>query len=145
MNANESPKSTNRKEIQRLAFKILIGLPAAGFIWTFLFWWIGSDEIWNWNIMLIFSGFGVVLGGGSLISQIFGIWLERVWCYLILIIDQAFVWSCLPLFYYLIFSPYSLLLQIFGKSKFNRKMNKSSTYWNKVDQPLSKQRYLQQF
>lgn len=135
----------NQHDVRTLALKILIGLPLAGFIWTIIVRFLGSNELWNWNIMIIFSSLGAVLGGGSLAYYPFGTSVSRFWNQFIGLIDLVIVWSCLPLFYYSILTPYSFVIRIQGKSNFSHRKQNTGSYWNDVAKPKNTRRYLQQF
>ena len=66
------------------------------------------------------AGFGFVglsIGTLSLLLPAFGRVTYFAWHKLIYLIDQTIIWTTLPLFYYVIFCPYSLLIRLFGKSK----------------------------
>ena len=138
-------KPPNQNEVRALALKILIGLPLAGVIWTIIFRLLGSSELWNWNILIVFASFGAILGGGSLAYYPFGISVYRFWNQLIGLIDLLIVWLCLPLFYYIILTPYSLVIRVIGKSKFILTKQNSNSYWKDVAKPKNDRRYLQQF
>ena len=138
-------KPPNQNHIRGLALKILIGLPLAGFIWTIIFRFLGSSETWNWNITIIFSSLGVILGVGSLSYVPFGISVYRFWNKLISLIDLLVVWLCLPFFYYNILTPYSLIIRLLKKSKFSLRKHNTSSYWKDVAKPKNSRRYLQQF
>ena len=138
-------KPSNQNDVRALALKILIGLPLAGFIWTTVFRFLGSSELWNWNILIVFSSFGAILGGGSLAYYPLGISVYRFWNQLISLIDLLIVWLCLPLFYYIIFTPYSFAIRICGKSNFSSRKQKFTSYWKDVSQNKNSERYLQQF
>ena len=138
-------KPSNQNDVRTLALKILIGLPLAGFIWTIIFRFLGSSELWNWNILIVFASFGAILGGGSLANYSFGISVYRFWNQLIGLIDLLIVWLCLPLFYYIILTPYSLVIRVIGKSKFILTKQNTKSYWKDVAKPKNDRRYLQQF
>ena len=138
-------KPSNQTDVRTLALKILIGLPLAGFIWTIIFRFLGSSELWNWNILIVFASFGAILGGGSLANYSFGISVYRFWNQLIGLIDLLIVWLCLPLFYYIILTPYSLVIRVIGKSKFILTKQNTNSYWKDVAKPKNDRRYLQQF
>ena len=138
-------KYPNQNDVRGLALKILIGLPLAGFLWTIIFRFWGSNELWNWNILIVFASLGAVLGLGSLAYYPFGISVYRFWNQLIGLIDQLIVWLCLPLFYYIILTPYSFAIRICGKSKLSFRKHKISSYWKDVAKPKNSRRYLQQF
>ena len=138
-------KSLNQNDVRALALKILIGLPLAGFLWTIIFRLFGSNQLWNWNILIVFGSIGAVLGLGSLAYYPFGISVYRFWNQLICLIDLLIVWLCLPLFYYIILTPYSLVIRIIGKSKFTLTKQNTCSYWKDVAKPKNNRRYLQQF
>ena len=138
-------ESQNQNEVRVLALKLLLGLPMAGFLWTMIFRFVGSNEVWNWNIMITFSSFGVLLAGGSIAYYPFGILVYRFWNQLIGLIDLLIVWLCLPFFYYIFLTPYSLVIRILGKSHFTLRKHNTSSYWKDVDKPAKSTRYLQQF
>jgi hypothetical protein len=138
-------KPSNQNDVRALALKILIGLPLAGFLWTIIFRLLGSSELWNWNILIVFSIIGVALGLGSLAYYPLGISVYRFWNQLIGLIDLLIVWLCLPLFYYIILTPYSLIIRIVGKSKFTLTKQNTSSYWKDVTNPKNSRKYLQQF
>ena len=135
----------NQVDVRAVALKILIGLPLAGFLWTIIFRFLGSSEIWNWNIMIIFASLGAVIGGGSLAYYPLGASVSRFWNRLISLIDLIIVWFCLPLFYYKILTPLSFLIRILGKSNFSHRKQNTGSYWNDVAKPKNTRRYLQQF
>ena len=137
--------SPNNFVVRNIALKIIIGLPLAGFIWTIIFRFFGSNELWNWNILIVFASIGAVLGLGSLAYYPIGTSVYRFWNQLIGLIDLLIVWLCLPLFYYIILTPYSFAIRIFGKSKFSFRKNKIRSYWKDVAKPKNSGRYLQQF
>ena len=137
-------KPTN-SEIRALSIRLILGLPIVGFIWTFIIKQLGEKGNWNWNILLSFVTLACLLGLGSILSSKFGNFIYQLWHSLTKIIDKMIIWSFLPLFYYLIFSPYSVILRTFGKSKFVRKSNCQKSYWLNVEKPKQKKRYLQQF
>jgi hypothetical protein len=138
-------KTLNQNDVRALALKILIGLPLAGFLWTIIFRFLGSSELWNWNILIVFASFAVILGGGSLAYYPFGISIYRFWNQLIVLIDLLIVWLCLPLFYYIILTPYSLVMRVIGKSNFTLTKQNTNSYWKDVAKPKNDRRYLQQF
>ena len=92
-----------------------------------------------------FSIIGVVLGLGSLAYYPLGISVYRFWNQLIGLIDLLIVWLCLPLFYYIILTPYSLVIRVIGKSKFILTKQNTNSYWKDVAKPKNDRRYLQQF
>ena len=74
-----------------------------------------------------------------------GLILLSTWYLLINLIDLIIIWTSLPLFYYVVFCPYSLLIRLFGKSKLQGRTLPLSSYWKNVEQSKSNRRYIQQF
>ena len=132
-------------EVKSNAIRLLIGLPIVGLIWMMMIKITGGSHSFNWYILLGFSIVGISLGSLSLLSTSFGKLTFRAWHRLVYIIDQTIIWLSLPIFYYLFFCPYSLLVGFFGKSKIKRGQQQRVTYWKKVEQPKSIRRYIQQF
>ena len=132
-------------EVKSTAIRLLIGLPIVGLVWVIIIKIIGESHSFNWYILLVFSIVGISLGSLSLLSTSFGKLTFRTWHRLVYIIDQTIIWVSLPIFYYLFFCPYSLLVRFFGKSKIKTEQKPHATYWKKVKQPKSKRRYINQF
>ena len=132
-------------EVKSTAIRLFIGLPIAGLIWVIIIKITGESHSFNWYILLGFSIVGVSLGSLSLFSTSFGRLTFLAWHRLVYIIDQTIIWVSLPIFYYLFFCPYSLLVRFFGKSKIESGQRPHETYWEKVEQPKSTRRYIQQF
>ena len=82
--------SPNYNVVKNIALKILIGLPLAGLIWTIIFRFFGSNELWNWDILIVFASIGAVLGLGSLAYYPFE-FHYRFWNQLIGLIDLLIV------------------------------------------------------
>ena len=132
-------------DVKSTAIRLLIGLPIVGLVWVIIIKIIGESHSFNWYILLGFSIVGISLGSLSLLSTSFGKLTFRAWHRLVYIIDQTIIWVSLPIFYYLFFCPYSLLLGLFGKSKIKTAQKPHATYWKKIEQPNSKRRYINQF
>ena len=132
-------------EVKSTAIRLLIGLPIVGLVWVIIIKIIGESHSFNWYILLGFSIVGISLGSLSLLSSSFGKLTFRAYQRLVYIIDQTIIWVSLPIFYYLFFCPYSLLVRFFGKSKIKTEQKPHATYWKKVKQPKSKRRYINQF
>jgi len=99
----------------------------------------------NWYVLTGFAFVGLSVGTLSRLLPAFGRVTYFAWHSLINLIDQIIIWTTLPLFYYIILSPYSLLIRLFGKSKLKDRTRSESSYWKNVEQPKSNRRYIQQF
>ena len=133
------------KEIKSTSLRLLIGLPIVGVIWTAVIRVFGESQEMNWYVFAGFAFVGLSVGTLSLFLPAFGRVSYFTWHSLINLIDQIIIWTTLPLFYYVIFYPYSLLIRLFGKSKLKERTQPESSYWKNVEQPKSNRRYIQQF
>jgi len=135
----------NPKEIKSISLRLLFGLPVVGLIWTAIIQFFGESQEMNWYVFASFAFVGLSIGTLSLLLPAFGRVTYFAWHKLIYLIDQTIIWTTLPLFYYVIFCPYSLLIRLFGKSKLKERTHSASSYWKNVEQPKSNRRYIQQF
>ena len=78
------------------------------------------------------------------IKSIFQIvwWL---WNKIIFLIDTTITWLTLPLFYFLVLTPFALLLRAIGKADMKHPNKKLKSYWKDTDQPSSAKQYFRQF
>ena len=132
-------------EIKSTSLRLLVGLPIIGLIWTAIIRVFGESQEMNWYVFAGFAFVGLSVGMFSLLLPAFGRVTYFAWHSLINLIDQIIIWTTLPLFYYVIFCPYSLLIRLFGKSKLKDRTRSESSYWKNVEQPKSNRRYIQQF
>ena len=133
------------KEIKSTSLRLLIGLPIVGLIWTAIIRVFGESQEMNWYVFASFAFVGLLVGTLSLLLPAFGRVTYFTWHKLIYLIDQTIIWATLPLFYYIIFCPYSLLIRLCGKSNLKKRIQFESSFWKNVEQPKSKRRYVQQF
>ena len=138
-------KPPTNKEIKSTSLCLLVGLPIVGLIWTVILRVFSESQEMNWYVFAGFAFLGLSVGSLSLLLPAFGRNTYFAWHKLIYLIDQTIVWTSMPLFYYVIFSPYSLLIRLFGKSNLKERTQSESSYWKNVEQPISKRRYIQQF
>ena len=61
------------------------------------------------------------------------------------LIDTTITWLTLPLFYFLVFTPFALLLRAIGKADMKHPNKNLPSYWKNTDQPTSPKQYLRQF
>lgn len=135
----------NHKEIKSTSLRLLFGLPIVGLIWMLIIRFLGESQEMNWYIFGSFAFVGLSIGTISLLLPVFGRITYFAWQSLTKLIDQIIIWTTLPLFYYLVFCPYSLLIRLFGKSKFKGRALPALSYWENIEQPKSNRRYIQQF
>ena len=133
------------KEIKSTSLRLLVGLPIVGLIWTAIIRVFGESQEMNWNVFAGFAFVGLSVGTLSLLLPALGRVTYFAWYSLINLIDQTIIWTTLPLFYYVIFCPYSILIGLFGKSNLKKRTQCETSYWKNVEQPKSNRRYIQQF
>ena len=127
------------------ALKLILGFPLVGIVWTCIIYFLSDSERLNFNIAYWIGGIGISSGVLCLLSK--GIF-QIVWCLwnkIIFLIDTTIAWLTLPLFYFLVFSPFALLLRAFGKADMKHPNKNLPSYWKKVDQPSSAKQYFRQF
>ena len=138
-------KPPTPKEIKSTSLRLLFGLPIVGLIWTAIIRVFDESQEMNWNVFAGFAFVGLSVGTLSLLLPAFGRNTYFAWHKLIYLIDQTIIWTTLPLFYYVIFCPYSLLIRLCGKSTLKKRIQSESSFWKNVEQPKSNSRYIQQF
>ena len=127
------------------ALKLILGFPLVGIVWTCIIYFLSDSERLNFNIAYWIGGIGISSGVLCLLSKgIFQIvwWL---WNKIIFLIDTTITWLTLPLFYFVIFTPFALLLRAVGKADMQNSNNNLPSYWKDVEQPSSAKQYLRQF
>jgi hypothetical protein len=127
------------------AFKLIIGFPIAGLVWTYLIYHFSGSEFPNFNIALWIGGTGVALGVLCMLWQNAYSLIFKIWNLLIQFIDLCITWTTLPFFYYFLFTPFAFALRIFGKASMKKMSPKSTTFWKTINPPPSLIQYLRQF
>ena len=127
------------------ALKLIIGFPIAGLVWTFLIYYFSGTESLNFKIAYWIGGTGVTLGALCMLSNYAYSLIFKLWNLLIRFIDLCITWTTLPLFYYLLFTPFAYALRIFGKAAMKKMSPQSTTFWKTVNPPSSLKQYLRQF
>ena len=138
-------KPPTPKEIKSTSLRLLFGLPIVGLIWTVIIRVFGESQEMNWYVLGGFGFVGLSIGTLSLLLPAIGRITYFAWYLLINLIDLIIIWTSLPLFYYVVFCPYSLLIRLFGKSKLQGRTLPLSSYRKNVEQSKSNRRYIQQF
>ena len=127
------------------ALKLILGFPLVGIVWTCIICSLSDLGQLNFNIAYWIGGIGISIGVLCLLSKgIFQIvwWL---WNKIIFVIDTTITWLMLPLFYFLVFTPFALLLRAIGKADMNYPNKNLPSFWKNTDQPTSAKQYLRQF
>ena len=134
----------SKLELKQLSLKFIIGFPLVGCFWTLLVWYFGNSTEMNLKIAFWIGGIGWILGMVTILSYSTGCRILFFWKKLIVILDTIIVWTLLPLFYFSILTPFSLVLRLFGKSRMSGKRKNAETYWHKC-KPAKPERYIRQF
>ena len=135
-----------KKHVNNLfAIKLIVGLPIAGLVWTFLIYYFSGAESLNFKIAYWIGGIGVALGALCILSHNAYTLIFKLWNLLIRFIDFCITWTTLPFFYYFLLTPFAFALRIFGKAAMKKKMPQSTTFWKIVNPPTSPKQYLRQF
>lgn len=128
----------------KFAGKLIIGFPVIGVFWTYLIFWLTDQQSPDFRIAYGVGGIGIALGFFCLLSTTFYHSISKFWENLVSFLDLVVTWITLPLFYYLIFSPFAIVLRIFGKATLNKR-HKKSTFWIDVAPATSLKQYFRQF
>ena len=141
-------KITNKltkEETRVFATKLMLGFPIVGLVWTCLIYFFSNSNTFNLNIAYWIGSVGIAAGLLCLISPMMNALIWTVWNRLIAIIDTVITWSTLPIFYYIFFCPFALLIRFFGKATMQNQNENKVTFWKDVAENTSKKQYLRQF
>ena len=127
------------------ALKLILGFPLVGIVWTYIFYSLSDSGQLNFHIAYWIGGIGISIGvlclGSKSIFQI--VWW--FWNKIIFLVDTTITWLTLPLFYFLVLTPFALLLRAIGKADMKHPNKKLKSYWKDTDQPSSAKQYFRQF
>jgi len=132
-------------ERSAFALKLILGFPLVGIVWTCIICFLSDSRQLNFNIAYWIGGIGISIGVLCLVSRgIFQIvwWL---WNKIIFLIDTTITWLTLPLFYFLVFTPFALLLRAVGKADMQNSNKNLPSYWKDSEKPSSAKQYFRQF
>ena len=139
-NIKQSPK-----ERLQFSLKLILGFPIVGVIWTAIIYFLSDTSRLNFNIAYWIGGIGIVLGMLCLMNLSIFRLTSWLWHKLIFLIDTAITWLTMPIFYYLVFSPFALILRVLGKANMKKMSPNKETFWQEIKQPNSSKQYLRQF
>ena len=127
------------------ALKLILGSPFVGILWTCIIYFLFDSGQLNFNIAYWVGGIGIIVGVICFISDAIFKNLWWLWKKIIFIVDFLIVWLTLPFFYFLIFTPFSILLRKLGKANMKHPNKNIKSYWRVVEQPEFKEQYLRRF
>ena len=134
----------NRKKIL-FSIKLLFGFPVVGLVWTMLIYYFSDTESPNFRIAYWIGGIGSTLGILCILSKCAYSKIFKFWNILIRFFDTCITWITLPLFYYFLFTPFSIVLRFCGKAAMKKKDPTNNTFWKTVKPPSSIKQYFRQF
>ena len=140
-----TPLKLSFKDRRTFAFKLIIGFPCVGMIWTALIFLFSSSGTLNFKIAYWIGGTGISIGTLCLISQFIGQIVWTTWNHIVSFIDTVIIWSTLPIFYYILFSPFAIFIRFFGKASMKIMTPNSPSFWKDVRQNSTKKQYFRQF
>jgi hypothetical protein len=135
----------SKKERIQFSLKLTLGFPIVGLIWTAIIYFLSNTSRLNFNIAYWIGGIGIFLGMLCLMSERIFLLTSWLWHKLIFLIDTAITWLTMPILYYLVFSPFALILRVLGKVNMKKMSPNKETYWYSIKQPNSNKQYLRQF
>ena len=137
-------KESQNKRLQ-FSLKLFFGFPIVGVIWTTIIYFLSGMSRLNFNIAYWIGGIGIFLGMLSLMNLSIFRFTSWLWHKLVFLIDTAITWFTMTIFYYLIFSPFALILRVLGKVNVKKMSPNKETYWQPVRQSDDNKQYLRQF
>ena len=137
--------SLTKTESRIFATKLILGFPVIGLVWACLIYYFSNSNTFNLNIAYWIGSVGITAGSLCLISPMINALIWALWTRLIIIIDTIITWSTLPVFYYIFFCPFALLIRFFGKATMQNQNKNKVTLWKDVTENTSKKQYLRQF
>ena len=137
--------SLTKTESRIFATKLILGFPVVGLVWMCLIYYFSNSNTFNLNIAYWIGSVGITAGSLCLISPMINALIWALWTRLIIIIDTIITWSTLPVFYYIFFCPFALLIRFFGKATMQNQNKNKVTLWKDVTENTSKKQYLRQF
>ena len=141
-------KITNRltkTESRVFAAKLILGFPIVGLVWSCLIYYFSNSNTFSLNIAYWVGGAGIAAGLLCIISPKMNALIRAVWNRLIIIIDTIITWSTLPIFYYIFFCPFAIMIRFCGKATMGNQNKNKITFWKDVAEKPSKKQYLRQF
>jgi hypothetical protein len=144
---NEINWSPTKKMIRAFSLKLILSFPFVGLFWTLLIFLLGTEKTWDWRVLAWIGGVGVSAGIISLISSRIGRLIWIFWYSIIVAFDKVIVWTTLPVFFFLIFFPYSMIIRIFRKTPIRKTLadSASETYWTDEKAVKADDQYFRQF
>ena len=142
MKKEQTFKNQDRKAIAK---KLLLFSPIVGLAWTSILFFTNVHETWSWFLWSSITITGCSLGLLGFLSTTLGNLICSVWFILLGFIDKMIIWTVLPIFFYLILSPYSILIRIFRKNSFKEVKKSKLSYWHDAESAKTAERYLRQF
>jgi hypothetical protein len=128
----------DRKELRNFG----LSLGVVCLIWAGILWWRGQDAALPWLL-----GAAPVLALLALTVPI-ALWpIHRVWMPVAKGIARALTWLLLTLTFYLVFTPYAIVLRLRGKDPLDRGFEKDRvSYWHRrSDGPFDPERLRKQY
>lgn len=127
------------------ALKLILGFPIVGVVWTFIIYFLSDSRSLNFSFTYWVGGTGICIGILCILSKFIFQIIWWLWSKVIFLIDTSITWLTLPLFYFLVFTPFALLLRVVGKAGIKQTKNNPQSYWKDVEQSSSSKQYLRQF
>ena len=116
-----SESGIDRKELRNFG----IALSVVCLLWAGILWWRGHPGALPWLL-----GASPVLLLLALVAPI-ALWpIHKVWMPVAKGIARALTWLLLTLVFYLVFTPYGVIMRLFGRDPLDRKIDRAvESYW----------------
>lgn len=135
----------SKKERFIFSLKLIFGFPVVGILWTGIIYLSAKSNTLDFRIAFWIGGIGALCGLLCLVNENIFLIISWFWHKFIFVFDTTITWTTLPFFYYCIFSPFALVIRIFGKANMKKMSPKAESHWRDVKQKESNKQYLRQF
>ncbi|NNE44448.1 MAG: hypothetical protein HKN12_09580 [Gemmatimonadetes bacterium] len=130
-------KAVNKKELRTFG----LSLAVVCLIWVGILWWRGHTGAIPYLLWA-----SPVLALLALVAPI-ALWpIHKVWMPVAHAIAKFITWLILTLAFYLVFTPFGVIMRLIGRDPLERKLDpKATTYWHKRDDPYDPDRLTKQY
>ncbi|HMB70021.1 MAG TPA: SxtJ family membrane protein [bacterium] len=120
-------KKVDKKELRNFG----LSLGVVCLLWAGILWWKGATAPIPWLL-----GAAPVLALLALVAPV-ALWpIHKVWMPVAHAIAKVLTWLMLTLAFYLVFTPYGVIMRLLGRDPLQRRIDRgASTYWTRRENP----------
>ena len=131
-------------EIRAFGKVLLIGCPMTAVVWFCLARWLTGE--WIAAVPIWITSIGWSIGLLAFVSRPLALPFYQIWFFLVAIIDTLITNTLFTILFYLVISPFALLMKLFGRDQMSRTIDGDlDSYFEDVSQPKGPESYYNQF